>query len=184
MSQFFDALGNLYRPGTKTGVHFHEDMFDDRFRKKTSKTKPRLLKDRFMLESMAFAFSRRQYLYNVFDRKLQQYIEADLINCNVRAFKENNNPKRYEEFKEPFAVLTLGELEAGFVVCLVPFVLSILVFVIEWTPTLKDLIVFLFIFKTLFEVKKREQKNHAELMTEKIAAAKGMLKRDNVTANN
>jgi len=37
------------------------------------------------------------------------------------------NPKKYEVNTEPFAVLTLGELQAGFVVSALPLVLSILV---------------------------------------------------------
>lgn len=178
--QLAQALKSLYTPGTKTGVHFHTGMYNNFIRGKLNLSKPpKLLPDRYMLESIVFAFYPEHYLYNVFDRKLQQYIEADLINYNVRAFKENNNPKKYERFEEPFAVLTLGELEAGFVVCMVPLVLSLFVFLIEWTPTLKDLTVFLFISKTFFEVKKCEQKNHFELMKAKIAATKAMLQKNN-----
>lgn len=151
-------------------------MFDDDFRQATSKTKPpKLLKDRFMLESMVFAFSRRHFLYKVFNRKLQQYIEADLINFNVRSFRESNSPKKFEECKKPFAILTFGQLEAGFVVCLVPFVLSIFVFTMEWASRLQDLIVSLFIFKTFFQVKNFEQKKRLATMRLEIVAAKALL---------
>lgn len=177
------ALRSLYSAGPKTAVYYTKDMFVNlRMRLKLSEP-PKLLTERFMLESMVFSFHPDHFLYEVIDRKLQQYIEADLINYNVQAFKENNNPKKYKEYEEPFAVLTLEELEAGFVVCLLPFVLSFFVFAIEWTPTLKNLILFLFIFRTLFEVKRLEQKNHAELMKVRIAAVKAMLQKNYNTAD-
>lgn len=112
-----------------------------------------------MLEPRALLFLRfYDFLFEIFDRKLQQYVEADLVNYNIRRWKDRANPNFFEEIKEPFAVLTLDELEAGFVVCLVPLVLSIFVFAIEWMPTSKDLLVFLFIFKKYFQVKESEQK--------------------------
>lgn len=101
-------------------------------------------------------------LFDVFDRKLQQYIEADLISYNAQM--DWNNPKKYEEYTEPFAILTLGELEAGFVVCLVPLLFSIVVFILEWLATMKDLVVFLFIFKKYFELTEIEGKTRTKLM--------------------
>lgn len=120
---------------------------------------PKLLKERHMLENRALRFPAYHFLFEVFDRKLQQYIEADLIDFSLRSFQKDQNPKKFEEYKEPFAILTLGELEAGFVVCLVPLVVSILVFGIEWMQTLKALVVFLFIFKHYFELKKARTVN-------------------------
>lgn len=59
-------------------------------------------------------------MFDISNQKLQQYIEADLINYNTRVWKEMNDSKKYAQYKEPFAVLTLVELEAGFVVCMLP----------------------------------------------------------------
>lgn len=128
-----------------------------------TKKAPKLLKDRYMLESLVFAFPRNHFLFEVFDRKLQQYIEGDLINYNTREWQESINRKTFQH-KEPFAVLTFGELEAGFVVCLVPLILSGFVFCIEWLITLKNLLVFIIIFKKLFEEKYLEQKKHSNAM--------------------
>lgn len=124
-----------------------------------------------MLESYALLSPPTNFLFETFDRKLQQYIEADLINYNVRAWKEKLNFKRFQTFKEPFAVLTLAELEAGFVICVTPLVLSVFVFLAEWIPTLKNLIVFHIIFKKYFERKELEQKIRSEIIKAKITKA-------------
>lgn len=115
---------------------------------------PKLLRDRFSHLYRGLDFPPNHFLFENFDRKLQHYIEADLINYNTRSYYEEFFPEKFETFKEPFAVLTLGELEAGFVVCLVPLVLSVFVFFIEWLSIVKDLIVFSIIFEKFFELKK------------------------------
>lgn len=109
-----------------------------------------------MLDCRALMFNTQHHFFEVFDRKLQQYIEAGLVRYNMRTYIERSDPKKFEKHEKPYAVLALGELEAGFVVCMLPLVLSILVFSIEWIPTLKDLIVALFIFKNFFDVKKTQ----------------------------
>lgn len=129
-------------------------MFAHMIRGTLNKTEPpRLLDERYMLESRALHYPPQHFLFDTFDRKLQQYIEADLINYNIRTWNEESDPKKYEEFEEPFAVLTLGELEAGFVVCLVPLILSILVFCIEWLPNLKAFLVFQFALRSFFKLR-------------------------------
>lgn len=114
--------------------------------------------------SFVLLFPLHHFLYEIFNRKLHQYVDGGLNSYNTRDYEELMNPKKYEEYIEPFAVLNLDELQAGFVVCLVPLVLSIVVFGFEWLPRVKDLIVFLFIFKTYFEVKILEQKAHCEFI--------------------
>lgn len=136
---------------------------------------PKLLKDRFMLEARSLDFESHHFLYEIFNHKLHQYIEADLVNFHKRFFNERFNLKKFEEFKEPFAVLNLKELEAGFVVCLIPIILSLLVFAIEWLPTLKDLFVFSFIFQNYFYLKKVEQQEYSEFISEKIALWQAVL---------
>lgn len=172
-SEFFDAFKRTCTPGTKTAMLYKKEWFFPLFVNILKITKqPQLLKDRYMLEPQGFFLPPRcHFLFSNFDRKLQQYIEADLINYNARIPDEfYGNPKRYAEHKEPFAVLTLGELEAGFVVCIVPFILSILVFGLEWLLTLKNLVIALIICKNYFKSKDSEQKIRSELMKSKVAA--------------
>lgn len=98
------------------------------------------------------------------------YVEADLISCNVRSWSEMDNLKKLEKHKESFSALTLSELEAGFVVCLVPLAISILVFLAEWMVTVKNLVVFLFIFTEYFELKESEQKTRSARVNVQFAA--------------
>lgn len=125
-----------------------------------------------MLSGMTPYLPPFHFLHDMFDRKLQQYIEADLVGYHSRVLHRKWDPKQFENYKEPFAVLTLEELEAGFVVSLVPLVACFIVFVTEWIPTVKDLLVFLVIFKKYFEMKKLEQNQKSHLMKTKIAAFK------------
>lgn len=120
-----------------------------------------------MVESNSFMFDPFNFFFDTFDRKLQQYIEGDFVNYSRRKLLERNNPEKYEKYKEPFAVLTLGELEAAFVVSLLPLVLSVLVFALELMITLKDFIVFCLIFKTYFAVKDSEQQEYRQLIKDR-----------------
>lgn len=152
------ALDQVYIVGSKVRVYYNEDMYYDVIRQLMNRTdKPQLTKDRFGLEKRALLLEPSNFFYEIFDRKLQQYIEADLINYNTKRWKNDNDPRKCEVDKEPFAVLTLAELEAGFVVSLVPLALSILVFGLEWMVFLKEPIFIRLIFKTLFRVKDHEQ---------------------------
>lgn len=158
-----------YIPGSKTSIYYKKNHFSIITRDLLNRTdRPKLLKDRLMLELKALRIEKHNPFFEAFDRKLQQYIQAGLNGYNSKEFDEENNPEKFEKYKEPFAVLTLNELEAGFVVCIVPFVFSILAFGLEWLPTLKNLIVFLFVFKKYFVAKTLEQEKHCELMKKKF----------------
>lgn len=160
------AYEQTYIPGSKTSVFYAKFFFAHIIAKPLNKSRPPLyLKERFVHDQRVLSFSNTKFI-DIFDRKLQQYIEGDLVNYNFRDFQEVSNPKRYEEYKESFAVLTLTELKAGFVVCLVPLAFTVCVFIIEWMLTLKNLIVFLFIFKKYFDMKKLEQQR--EFLLNKI----------------
>lgn len=160
-----DAYDRVYTEGSKVGVFYHRDNYNSILRSKLKRTEPpEKLLDRYMLENRALLLSPSCFFFEVFNRKLQQYIEADLINYNTRSFQEANNHISFKKKKEPFAILTLGELEAGFVVCLIPLVISIFVFASEWASTLKDLLVSIFLFKNYYRIKKFQQENYFEII--------------------
>lgn len=162
--EFVAALDRLYTPGTKTGVLYASNYYFLFIRGILNRTDPpQQLKERYRLEGVSFEFPPSHFLFETFDRKFQQYIEADLINYNIRKYEEDNNYKAFKSYKEPFSVLTLGELEAGFVVCVVPLCLSIFVFCIEWMVTLKDLVLFMYIFEKYFVLKHLEQAKPNEM---------------------
>lgn len=152
--EFYDAFKQTYIPISKTSSFYNKNIIWAVVRQQMNRTDPPiLLKERFLLESRALMFPLYSPWSEVFDQKLQQYIEADLISYNTAFWMERTDPKINEEEKEPFAVLTLMELEAGFVICLVPLILSILVFTLEWISTLKNWLVFVCIFKQLSAMK-------------------------------
>lgn len=170
LKEYVAAFNSTYFPGSKTAVYYHLDLYYYLVWRFLEKTEPsKLLDTRLMLDSIGLVFPSHHFLYAAFDRKLQQYIEADLIAYNVRKWHENVQQKKFKKFIEPFAVLTFEELEAGFVVCMVPLVLSIFVFVMEWMPLLKDLLCFLIIFKKYFDVKKLEQLVHTKAVKARFA---------------
>lgn len=168
--ELYSAFEKTYTPGSKTAVFYKKDLFGPVFRDELNKSDPPiLLQERLEFESRGLVFRPQHFLFNIFDRKLQQYIEADLVSYNNQEWNEDGNPKICEEYKEPFAILTLSELEAGFVVCLLPLFLIIFVFCIEWIPTLKRLVIFYIIFKKYCDTKQLEQLERNAAIKVKIA---------------
>lgn len=153
------AYNQTYTSGSKVSVYYyHPEDYSSTVKLILRRTvPPKLLRDRFMMDCTAFTFLPFSFYFDILDRKLQQYIEADLINYNMREYFTHNNPKKFESRSEPFAVLTLSELKAGFVVSMLPLVLSMCVFIAEWIPKLKDFTIFMNIFKTYFDIKRSEQ---------------------------
>lgn len=113
-----------------------------------------LLKQRYDLEAQALVFPFHHLLLDVFDQKLQQYIEGGLVDQSLWNINIRLDPRKYKVHKDSFSKLTLGELEAGFVICIAPLLLSIFVFGCEWIPTLKDLLLSVIIFEKYFHEKK------------------------------
>lgn len=144
-------------PGSKTAALYKKEINMLHIKEYLNRTNPpKLLEERFMVEMNAFIFQPFHFLFEVFDRKLQQYVEAGLVDYNLKEFHQKSDLKKFEVLEEPFAVLTLTELEAGFVVCITPLVLSVFVFSFEWLPTIKDFLVLWTIFKKYFSMKKME----------------------------
>lgn len=159
--ELYDAYERVYTAGSRTAVFYHKDNYEAVIRNFLKKSQaPELLPDRYMLEYRALLLPTHNFLFDIFDRKLQRYIEADLINYNNRRWYESFAQKMIVKHEEKFAVLNLRELEAGFVVCMAPLFLGILVFLVEWMITFKNLMVFMCIFDKYFNMKKFEDELH------------------------
>lgn len=168
--ELFEALGRLYVAGSKTAVFYNRDQYSSVILKQIGKiVPPKCLQERYMLETRAIQLPTNDFFHEILDRKIRQFLEGGFIEFNTRHWQELNSPKKYEQYKEPFSVLTFKKMEAGFVVCLVPLCLSILLFCLEWMATLKVLMVFLMIFKKYFEAKNSEQRNKNAPMKSKVA---------------
>lgn len=167
--ELFAAYERTYLPGSKTAVFYNAASYFRVIRTQLNRIlPPNLLKERLMLECRALQFPVFHFLFDVFDRKLQEYFEANLIDYNSRKWKELHDLEQYQEFREPFAVLTLDELEAGFVVCLLPLVFSVTIFFFEWLQNLKDFLVCLHILNEYLILRKIDQDNLAKVMKKNI----------------
>lgn len=149
----FNAFERSFQPGSKTSVFYNREMYLV-IRFVLNRTEPpRLIQNRFIFGCRGLLFPANHFLFEIFDRKLQQYVEADLISYNILQWNDEDNPEKHVVQMEPFAILTLCQLEAGFVICLASLLLSFLVFCIEWMMNMKDLMIFHFIFKSYFNLK-------------------------------
>lgn len=179
MPEAVPIFNRLYTAGTKTGMFFYKNTmsFDlmDRVQKSVA---PKLLENRYNLEHDVLLFPQRHFFFEVFDRKIQQLLEAHLIDHNLKNDNDEGNLKQFDKHEQPFKVLTLDELEAGFVISIAPLALSLVAFCLEWLVTIKDLFVFFITFKTYFRMKKHEQYQQTELNKIKMAAWKLILKEE------
>lgn len=157
-----NTVKRLLIPGSKTAKPIsNKDLAWFRFDLNITAV-PELLKDRFSGNYYCLFTKINHRFIQTLAKKLQQFVEAGLLDYNSRYWFDKTDPKRVEVETGP-QVLTLNELEAGFVVCMVPLAISIIAFGLEWLPTLKDLIVFSFIFKQLFEIRFSSQQTSSRL---------------------
>lgn len=106
----------------------------------------RVLKQRVGFEMRGLGFSRNDKFFEIFDRKFQQLFTAGLIDQSADFWFTFMNPKRYEHFyvHEP-EVLTMKDLEAGFVIWLISIFLTLIVFLLELLVKFRDRLVFQFV---------------------------------------
>lgn len=115
-------------------------------------TFPKLLGERFSGSFFCVYGEVNNLFWHLLATKLQKLVEAGLIDYNMRAWLDIINQKLWKIESGP-KVLTLDELEAGFVVCIAPLVISVVIFCLEWLITLKNFIVFYIILQKMFEVR-------------------------------
>lgn len=127
---------------------------------------PKLLPNRYMLQPMVIIFRSRNFISQLFDIKIQQLSQLGLIDYYIRKDDEEYNLQKFKSFEQPFKVLTLEELHAGFVVSTSPLILSLVVFCLEWIVTLFNYLIFYATFKAYFDMRSIEQ-NH-EIALSKI----------------
>lgn len=113
----------------------------------------KFLKESLMTDSNVLYLPAHSIFFNLFNEKFKQMFEAGLFNFYIREITVGFVEKSLKVFKEPFQVLTLEELEAGFVVSLIPLLFAIAVFCVEWMIVLKDLMIMKNIFQVFYEMK-------------------------------
>lgn len=113
----------------------------------------RILRETVYVRMVVMHFKESRTL-DVFDTKIEQILEAGLIDYLDKDYSEYVNPKRYEHLhpKGP-EVLTLEHLRAGFIIWLVSVSFALFVFIAEWVVRLKDLLIYYYLFSAFYNFK-------------------------------
>lgn len=128
------------------------------------------LEERMFLETYVLMFPTHHRFYDSFNRKFRKMLEAGLFDFYVRELHEFLKRKVQQKPEQPFKVLTLEELEAGFVVSLFPLLLAVVVFCLEWLVLLKNLFLVSCVFSAYYHLKLSNMKRvmMAENFVEKV----------------
>lgn len=105
----------------------------------------RILNDRLLLEMKVLLAARHNKLFDLIDRKMQQFFEGGLFYAFTANIRRKVEKRLSPEYTETFKVLTLEELEAGFVISVVPLLFAISAFCLERMIALKNFILFIFV---------------------------------------
>lgn len=162
--KYYYLYENSFVPGSKMSVYVSKDTIE---LLTVNFGTPKLTDSRYFGSFMCLISKVNDKFSPIFAKKLQQLTEAGLIGYNMRFLLEKNNPKRWE-VESGAQILTLEELEAGFVVCMAPLAISALVFCLEWLITLKNFLVFNFIFKKLFAIRLTSKQAAARIWFKKL----------------
>jgi hypothetical protein len=119
-------------------------------------------------------FPRNHKLYKHFNSKITQLIEAGITEKYRKTHLEHLNPKYYEKprlihktylettwrksFIDEPKILTMKNLEFGFVIWLGSLILPLLGFIFEWLNKLKDFFIIKFLLAAYFERKHSESR--------------------------
>lgn len=90
----------------------------------------KILKERLMADHKIIYFPAHSRFFNPFNEKFKQMLEAGLFGLFIQEAIDSIN-KTVQEPAEPFKVLTLEELEAGFVICMIPLMFATIIFCLE-----------------------------------------------------
>lgn len=123
---------------------------------KRSKLEVKILQERNRGDHDVLYFPAHHRFYHTFNEKFKQMSEAGLIGHFIQEAKEMYIRNTPQEHVEPFKELTLEELEAGFVVSVVPLLVATVVFCSEWIVASKNLIVLFCILRAFFALKETE----------------------------
>lgn len=153
---FADAERNVQVPGNKVALALNTNglLLISRLR---VKLEFKVLQERLQSNLYVLYFYAHDRFFESFNEKFKQMFEAGLFDQYIREVIElyiRNIP--HGQLEEPFKVLTLEELEAGFVVSVAPLFLAIAIFCLEWIVKAKDFVVVICIFQAFFKTRQVE----------------------------
>jgi hypothetical protein len=138
---------NLFRPKSRTSFYADTRSFYFESIRSRGEFMKRVLDETFNEYSCGMRFPPNDKLYESFNRKIQQLHEAGITNHIIESYKKYLDPKYYQKpvmthkkyletthknsFEDGPQVLTVKNLEFGFVIWLVTLILPIIAFTIE-----------------------------------------------------
>lgn len=106
----------------------------------------RVLREDLFVQAFALKLKLQHVFYENFDKAIKK-----LINYYFKNVTEDLNMKQYEHlYVEEPQVLTLEELEAGFVLWIFAISFATIVFIIEWLKRFIDFLVFKSVINAFF----------------------------------
>lgn len=152
------AFEEIYDSNFKGTVHLDYHLFVALSGISKGRIVQRMLKEDLITDICGWDFPRSHRFYEVFDRKTQQLFNAGITHKIIK--KYTVNPKKFIHlYEQGPKVLSMNDLEAGFVVWLISITFAVLAFLMEWLMTMKDFLILRMIFKTYFDMKIEESRN-------------------------
>lgn len=102
------------------------------FWKTFEKLKPTVLNEKISSDHFGFVFPRRSFMYDAYDRKIEQFLESALQGLMIRINKPQNH---YIEPDHSKTVLNLDHLGIGFILWLFLLFIAFFSFLLEFAPT-------------------------------------------------
>lgn len=136
--------------GNKIGLEMRGETLLLSMINTNNKVLQRLIGDKILTESTILVVEPHNKFFDFIDQKIQLMLEGGIFYEHVN-MRERFGMQKFE-FIESFKILTFDELEAGFVICFVPLVLTIAMFCLEWMIVFKDFIIFRCIFDKFFKI--------------------------------
>lgn len=111
-----------------------------------------LLDERLFLESFGLSFPSHHKLYQIFNDKTQQLFESGIFQRYSYGSDRWLDPKRYAHlYRDEPQVLTMNNLEAGFIIWLASLSLTLFAFVCEWIIRIMEFVICKSIFKAFYK---------------------------------
>jgi hypothetical protein len=127
--------------------HLPLDRIQHYMIKSRGKLLKRVIKEKISDKTKALIFPRNHGLFEGFDEKIEQMLQAGLVDFYGRNFSETINPKRFKHLViDEVQPMSLVHLEAGFVVWMASILLPVIAFAFEIIVGIKDFIVFRCVF--------------------------------------
>jgi hypothetical protein len=123
----------------------------------------RILKQRVLVSPVGLFFPNNYQYFQIFDKKIEQLITSGIANHYIEKYQVWTKQEAYEKFRHEFEnneakVLTMHDLEAGFVIWMITISLAFTIYTLEWIGTLRAFLVINYVLFIFYDQKCKECK--------------------------